>query len=203
MPRRMTSQAESPHDRAGYPPAWQRSTRLAAIGILVSLAACASPPELTKIAAGTRLLADGGRYSLFVQGREWGDMGSETVTAGEQETSLRIASMDGSSVLLGIETRDHQPSMDDYVARRRAAFLAEDARDYRERRSFLGSQDEVTASLSRYVKGREVLLILTAIRTPVVVELFGTTVRGAGGERDLIALMESIEIDALDGKERP
>jgi len=166
--------------------------------------ACMTPLVGQDIEEGARVVSDSRDYSIQMQLEGWLEMPS----AAEAETtesppSLRLAAADGSGWIYGYRPIGVQPRLDEIVSERRRLMLEAGARDYRERRYFLGDSDQITASLSRYVAGGEVYLVLTAIRSALAVELVAATARGGGAERDVIKMLESVEFDEKPGAPLP
>lgn len=188
---------------------------------------CASGPTSVPIESGTRAASRGGHYSLLIPEDGWHteDVGevtfapstpsapssdsnhsaarpSPTNSNGESSPSLALSAAATGSWIVGYHFISNQPQIDSVVAERRELLLKIGARDFRERRSFVGPEQGITASLSRYTNGREVILVLTAIRSPLVVEIVSGTIRGGGHELALIRTLETIDIRSLDGVPR-
>lgn len=172
---------------------------------------CATTPPAQLIEPGTRAYSAQGLYSVDIQSPGWySQTTAEEANASsirppppdaEIPPSLSLYSAESNSWVIGrnIVRTGAQLEIDNMVATRRAEFFQNGATDYREYRRFIGDANQITASFSRYVVGREIVIVLTAIREPVVVELIAGTLRGAGTERKLIELLESLEIPTQDG----
>lgn len=181
----------NPLDRRGY----FGSKVLLSIAIASStLVACVTPLVGQGIDEGARVLSDGRDYSIQMLLAGWVEIPAATdVAAVESQPSLRIGAANGSGWIYGYRPIVVQPRLDEIVSERRRAMFAAGARDFQEKRYFLGDAAQITASLSRYAAGGEVYFILTAIRSALAVELVAATVRGGGAERDVINMLESIQ----------
>jgi hypothetical protein len=153
---------------------------------------CASTPEGTPIPAGNPVVAESDEFSIRVETASWHerDRGDEASTDG---IALSLQHEDGTSIFARRQI-DANATLDQIVGNRRELILKGGAFDYREKRRFLGEEAELTTSLARYRTSGVVILVLTAIRSPIVVELIGTTARGGGSENELMRVLESIHI---------
>jgi hypothetical protein len=119
----------------------------------------------------------------------------------ETEADFQLVRDDGSAWISAWSRTEQR--LDAIVWERRAQLLESGVSNYRESRYFLGGPERITASLSRYVAGSDMLLVLVAIQPPYAVELVARGTRAGGQEREILAILESVRFrrnDASGGR---
>lgn len=157
---------------------------LAAVGHL----ACAGTGESDLKPTGRRVEGNGGAYALSIPNEEWFHAPIEGELASRPD--INLVRKDRSAWISATSRKEQR--IEEIVWERRAALLEAGASNYRETRYFLEGSPRITASLSRYVSGSELLLVLVAVDPPFSVELISTASRADGTERELLAILESI-----------
>ena len=165
-----------------------------AFALALALGGCATTPDATPIGQGSLIEAPSGDFTLLMRADGWSRFDPEPATGDERQVEISLARTDGGSSLQAFRLIDPDPSLDSYVADRRDTMLGSGAYDFREKRRFLGDESEITVSMARYRQDGTVILVVTAVRAPIVVELIGLTARGQGTERELLELMETVRI---------
>ncbi len=165
--------------------------------LICSLAsACTTPRALPAGSMQNDVGGSGLAYSITVPSQEWSSVDDATLKASGAD--IQMVRMAESGWLIA---RGHPgATLDEIVPNRRAALLANGASNYTERRYFLATSDMITASLARYVLGRDVVLVITAVQPPYAVEIMTGTSRASGVERELIEILESVRFNAAENE---
>ena len=178
----------------------QRRSIAVLITLALAFAGCASSPPSRPLALDARVESEDGSVAVRIASEGWERSQDTPEPQPEREFLFRLENPDASTLLTAFRVIDTAPGLDDYVANRRSALLEAGAHDFREKRLFLGENQDLVASIARYRQSGAVILVVTAIRTPTVIEMTGITPRGHGSERKLLDIMESIEIHVREEK---
>ncbi len=136
-------------------------------------------------------------FSIEIPNEEWLVVPLEAV---EEPTPDFLLARKGASGWLRAYS-SNALTLEDLVVGRRSEILAGGAFNYREKRYFLGHENEIVASLARYVQGSEVVLVMAAIRPPFAVELIAGAGRARGTEREILRILESVRFAGGEGAE--
>lgn len=172
---------------------------LGALALVALVLGCAgaAPTSRGALSSGKRVQGSSGAYSIELPNAAWSRIVLPTDDA--SGTDFRLTRSNESAWLVAFQTSGPALRLDPMVALRRSALMAAGAQGFRETRSFLGGRTDVVSSLARYSAGGGVILVLTAVRGPVAVELLAGTDNGSGIERELLEMLQTLRFEAPEG----
>jgi hypothetical protein len=166
----------------------QRARRAWIAGLFLS-AACSSPtPPVLPAAAAAAPSSPALRYRLDLPSG-W----SRRPDREANQADTYAESDGGRSWLVVRSTSGTAIRLDDLVAfRRNAIFGTNRVSEFREKRTYQRNAAHVPVSISRYLVGSEVILVMAAVDGSPGVECVAGTPLGVGRERELLAFFETL-----------